>query len=117
MATRTLVMTGFLLACAAGGTAVTHAASEPEGAADPAGGKVIFLKLCAGCHGPGGKGDGYRLLGADPANLTSAGTKNKPDAELLATIHSGKGTMPSWNGRLSPQESRQVLAYIRSLPK
>ena len=35
-------------------------------------GKKIFAKHCAGCHGPEGKGDGYLLLGPDPANLTPA---------------------------------------------
>ena len=25
-------------------------------------GKRLFVKHCAGCHGPDGKGDGYKLL-------------------------------------------------------
>ena len=80
-------------------------------------GKQVFTKYCAGCHGPEGKGDGYRLLGADPANLTRFSTKKKPDALLLQTIHEGKPNMPSWKGRLSEAESHAVLAYIRTLRK
>ena len=79
--------------------------------------KKIFAKHCAGCHGPEGKGDGYLLLGPDPANLTRSATKKKPDALLLQTIHEGKPNMPSWKGRLSEDESRAVLAYIRALKK
>lgn len=80
-------------------------------------GRKIFVKHCAGCHGPEGKGDGYLLLGPDPANLTRPATKKKPDALLLQTIHEGKPNMPSWKGRLSEDESRAVLAYIRALKK
>jgi len=80
-------------------------------------GKQIFVKHCAGCHGDRGKGDGYTLLGADPANLTSPATKKKSDAALLNTIHEGKSSMPSWKVRLSEQDSRDVLAYVRTLSK
>lgn len=80
-------------------------------------GRKIFAKHCAGCHGPEGRGDGYLLLGPDPANLTRPTTKKKPDALLLQTIHEGKPNMPSWKGRLSEDESRAVLIYIRALKK
>ena len=33
------------------------------------------------------------------------------------TIHEGNPNMPSWKGRLSEQDSRAVLAYIRTLAK
>jgi len=85
--------------------------------ADYAGGKRIFTRYCAGCHGPEGKGDGYRLLGPEPANLTRPATKTKSDAALLQIIHEGKPNMPSWEVRLSESESRAVLAYIRTLAK
>lgn len=78
-------------------------------------GKIIFVKYCAGCHGTGGQGDGYRLLGPNPANLTAPATQQKPDAALLATIHEGRPNMPSWQSRLSDEESRDVLAYVRTL--
>jgi len=80
-------------------------------------GKRIFTQYCAGCHGPEGKGDGYLLLGPEPANLTKPMTKTKSDAVLLQTIHEGKPNMPSWKVRLSEKESRAVLAYIRTLAK
>jgi mono/diheme cytochrome c family protein len=96
--------------------------SDATGKAEPktgdlAKGKTLFSKHCAGCHGPHGKGDGYKLLGPDPANLTSPSTKEKSDADLLATIHEGKPNMPSWKGLLSEHDLRNVLAYVRTLPK
>ena len=80
-------------------------------------GKKVYAKYCAGCHGAAGDGGGYKLLGADPANLTSSSIKKKSESALLKTIHEGNPNMPSWKGRLSEQDSRAVLAYIRTLAK
>ncbi len=84
---------------------------------DRARGKTLFVRNCAGCHGAAGGGDGYRLLGPDPANLTSPSTSRKSDADLLKTIHNGKPNMPAWKGNLSESQSRDVLAYVRTLGK
>jgi mono/diheme cytochrome c family protein len=85
---------------------------------DVAGGKTLFVRYCIGCHGPQGGGDGYRFLrGPDPANLTSPSTRKKSDADLIKTIHNGKPNMPPWKVRLSEKESRDVLAYVRTLAK
>lgn len=86
-------------------------------AGDDLSGKMVFARHCAGCHGVEGKGDGYRMLGPDPANLTSPSTTQKSDAALLRTIHEGKPNMPSWKRLLSEEESRAVLAYVRTLTK
>ena len=80
-------------------------------------GKNLYARNCAGCHGAEGTGDGYKLLGPDPANLTLPSTTKKSDAALLNTIHEGKPNMPSWKLRLSEQDSQAVLAYIRALAK
>lgn len=84
---------------------------------DVARGKTLFARNCAGCHGPQGRGDGYRILGPDPANLTSPSTTKKSDADLLKTIHDGKPNMPAWKVLLSEKQSRDVLAYVRTLAK
>jgi hypothetical protein len=49
--------------------------------------------------------------------LTSPSTKKKSDADLLKTIHGGKPNMPPWNVRPLEKESRDVLAYVRTLAK
>jgi mono/diheme cytochrome c family protein len=82
---------------------------------DTAKGRVLFAKYCTGCHGPEGKGDGYKLLGRDPANLTAPSISKKSDADLLDAIHKGRPNMPAWEVRLSKEDSRDVLAYVRSL--
>ena len=110
----TIVFVGSLLV----GT-VAQGQVEPKAqSSDVARGKVLFIKYCTGCHGPRGDGEGYRFLhGPDPANLTSLSTRKKSDGELFKTIHAGKPNMPPWNTRLSAQESKDVLAYVRTLAK
>jgi mono/diheme cytochrome c family protein len=88
------------------------------GAADPpdvSNGRKIFNRYCSGCHGAQGQGDGYPLLGRAPANLTSPATTEQSDEELIRTLHEGKPNMPAWKYRLSPQDSNDVLAYVRTL--
>jgi mono/diheme cytochrome c family protein len=98
---------------------VAQGQAEPKAqSGDVAGGKTLFVRYCTGCHGPQGEGDGYRFLrGPDPANLTSPSTRKRSDADLLKTIHDGKPNMPPWDVRLSEKESRDVLAYVRTLAK
>ncbi len=94
--------------------------STSMGAAGDAGkGKPIYEKNCLGCHGPRGDGDspiGKKLV-PPAADLTSATTKKKPDAELVGIIQSGKPktAMPPFKPALGEQQIRDVLAYVRSL--
>jgi mono/diheme cytochrome c family protein len=112
------VVPALVVALGLSGPAFTHAGRDTQPAADDLiKGKKIFLKYCSSCHGPSGQGDGYRLLGPNPADLTSLATRQQSDRDLLKTIHEGKPNMPVWKYRLSKKDSRDVLAYIRSLDK
>ncbi|HSB44898.1 MAG TPA: cytochrome c [Nitrospira sp.] len=99
------------------GTVAQGQAESKAKSGDVARGKTLFVRNCAGCHGSQGKGDGYRILGADPADLTSPSITKKSDADLLKTIHDGKPNMPAWNVHLSEDQSRDVLAYVRTFAK
>jgi mono/diheme cytochrome c family protein len=111
-------LTAALLAivCMAPAAMDAHGKAEP-GRGDVAKGKMLFRKHCAGCHGKAGKGDGYKILGPNPADLTSPSTKQKSHAALLKILHEGKPNMPSWKLRLSDEDSLDVLAYVRTLAK
>jgi mono/diheme cytochrome c family protein len=82
-------------------------------------GKGLFEKHCVTCHGPRGRGDGIEIAGANVADLSSAATQRKLDVDLLTTIHEGRPgkVMPSWKWRLSAQQAKDVLAYVRTLRK
>ncbi len=100
-----------------GATRLLDARQAPAGPLEE--GRQIFQRHCAGCHGPGGRGDGPQapFLSPRPANLISAATSVKTDAELLAIITNGmpRTSMPAWQDRLTEPQRRDVLAYIRSL--
>jgi len=110
-------MVGFVSGLLFGAVAQGQTESKVQGG-DVARGEILFAKYCTGCHGPEGGGDGYKFLrGPDPANLTSPATRKKSDADLFKTIHDGRPNMPPWNVRLSEQEGRDVLAFVRTLAK
>lgn len=118
MTRRVIAMLVIALTMAGAGLNQSDASSDATRKTDPlAKGKRLFTRHCAGCHGAEGKGDGYKLLGPDPANLTTPATRKKSDRALLTTIHEGKPNMPSWKGLLSDRDIKNVLAYIRTLPR
>ncbi len=80
-------------------------------------GKKLFERDCAGCHGSTGRGDGYKILSPDPANLTAPPTTEKADEDLLKSIHDGKPNMPGWKLLLSKEDLQAGLAYVRTLAK
>lgn len=94
-------------------------AAPPFSHGSPNQGKAIYEQQCANCHGPQGRGDGPEapFLSPRPGNLVSAYTAVRSDVELLNVIANGKPhtAMPGWKDRLSEEERKEVLAYIRSL--
>jgi mono/diheme cytochrome c family protein len=84
-------------------------------------GKALYEQSCAVCHGAQGKGDSPtgKLLMPPPANLTSAATQKKSDAEIVQIITNGKppSAMPAFKGQLSEQQMQDVLAYVRTFVK
>lgn len=93
---------------------VVHAADG-----DARKGKAVYEKSCVLCHGPQGRGDGPvgKTVNPPAADFTSAASKKKTDAELLATIENGRPptAMVGWKGQLSDAEIQDVLAYVKSL--
>ncbi|MFO0775305.1 MAG: cytochrome c [Nitrospiraceae bacterium] len=111
-----LLLAGLAIVFAAAVSAPTVPASP---AGDPDRGRVVYDQYCISCHGDTGRGDGPAALGLSPrpASLISASTSAKSDKDLLQIIAAGKPrtAMQAWNGTLTPEEQRDVLAYIRSL--
>lgn len=81
-------------------------------------GKKLYEKYCLACHGPQGRGDGNRRFDPPVADLTSNDVLLKPDTQLLKSIHEGRlnTAMGAWKWTLSEEATRDVLAYILTLP-
>jgi len=95
-----------------------------EAVADPVlleQGRVYYVQLCVSCHGVRGDGLGewaYRVV-PRPANLTSARTRKRTDANLYEIISTGlPGTaMIGWERQLSEAQRRQLVVYVRYLSR
>lgn len=73
-------------------------------------GGQIFLTNCTACHNFGGKGGAMPRGGVAP-NLSETTPEHIYEAMLT-----GPGNMDSFsNGNLSPEEKRDVIAYLQSL--
>jgi DMSO reductase family type II enzyme heme b subunit len=99
-------------------------AGQIVGQAPP--GKVVYDRWCAGCHGDKGAGDGDGATAMLPRPRdftrgvykirTTASGEIPTDDDMLHVIAEGMpGTaMPAWKAKLSEQERRDVVAYLKS---
>jgi ubiquinol-cytochrome c reductase cytochrome c subunit len=73
-------------------------------------GGQIFLTNCTACHNFAGKG------GAMPRGGYAPNLSNTTARHIYEALLTGPGQMPSFsNGNLSPEEKRDVIAYLYSL--
>ena len=73
-------------------------------------GAAVFGRSCAGCHGGDGSGGiGPRLAGGRVVVAF-------PDAEdQIAVVSDGRGGMPAFGERLTPDEIAAVVEYTRTV--
>ncbi len=85
-------------------------------AADETGQKV-YQRDCQSCHGRDGTGNPQlaQVLKATIPPVTAAALAQKNDTEVLHVITEGKGKMPGFAKKLSEEEQRQVLKYMKTL--
>jgi mono/diheme cytochrome c family protein len=80
-------------------------------------GKKVYQRDCQSCHGPDGAGNPQlaKALQVSIPPVTGAALKQKDNAEILHIIAEGKGKMPGFTKKLSAEEQRQVLEYMKTL--
>ena len=85
-------------------------------AADEAGQK-LYQRDCQSCHGQDGRGNPQleKVLKVTIPPITAAALAQQNDTEVLHTIAEGKGKMPGFAKKLSAEEQRQLLNYIKTL--
>ena len=74
----------------------------------------LYKAKCAMCHGP----DGSKTNPAMGVKaLNSPDVQKLSDADLTASITNGKGKMPAYKGKLTDEQIKSLVAYVRSLKK
>jgi len=94
----------------AAATVACSGSSAPETPTDPvlAEGQEIYNRNCASCHGTAGQGGGIG------PRLAGQVTESFPDiADQEQLIADGKGNMPGWEDRLTPEQIEAVTRYTR----
>ena len=87
----------------------------PPGEGTAGQGTSIFAEKCSACHGAKGAGD--TLLGKNLKlrRLGSAEVQNRSDNELAMIISKGRNKMPRFDDKLSKDQIRDLVKYIRGL--
>ena len=103
-----LSMAGMLLA---GSVGIAVAQKPASGKAKQ--GEIVFKAQCIGCHNkqpgdttPFGPPNLHGIIGSTPPMVTPQ--------EAAATIKTGKGIMPPFDGKLTPQDISNVVAYLKT---
>ncbi len=78
---------------------------------------ATFKAKCAACHGADATGNTSVGKSLHIRDLTSADVQKQSDAELTAMITSGKGAMPAYKDKLTADQIKGMVAYIRTLAK
>ena len=76
-------------------------------------GRVLYETKCAQCHGKDGV---VKPPGAGSRNFNDQGFQSATSDDAIAKITAeGKGKMPAYRSKLSPEQIRAVSAHVKTL--
>jgi cytochrome c6 len=79
---------------------------------------ATFKAKCAACHGADGTGNTSIGKNLKIRDLTSAEVQKQTDEQLTSIITNGKApAMPAFKDKLTVDQIKQLLAFIRQLAK
>ena len=105
----------YLLAVSAASLAFLLLPAHAENA--PGEGPSLFKTKCAMCHGPDGVGKTPMGQKLNIRDLHSAEVQKQSDSDLAHVIGQGKAKMPAFGKKLSEDQIKVLVAYLRELGK
>ena len=92
------------------------ASALAQGQTEAVDGAAVYKKRCSMCHGPEGKGFSANKT---PDFTSEDWQKARTDEAITDAVKNGKkGTpMPAFGSKLSEEETKTVVAHLRSLCK
>ncbi len=91
--------------------ALVLAMTMPAMAQDTA---ALYKSKCQACHGADGKGTAAGQKMGTKA-FSSPDITKMSDDELVAATKKGKGKMPAYEGKLTDDQIKDLVKYIRTL--
>jgi cytochrome c6 len=76
-----------------------------------------FKAKCAMCHGADGSGTTATGKALKLRDLGSSYVQSQSDAQLTEIVSNGKNKMPAYKGKLTDDQIKGLVAYIRGLAK
>ncbi len=77
----------------------------------------VYKTNCVLCHAADGSGNSPSGKALKAKDLKSDDVQKQTDAALSEVITKGRGKMPAFGSKLSPDVINSLVAYIRQLPK
>lgn len=77
----------------------------------------VFKANCTLCHGDDGSGNSPTGKALKAKDLRSDEVQKQTDAQLAEVIAKGRGKMPAFGSKFSPDVIKSLVAYIRQLAK
>jgi cytochrome c6 len=96
--------------CCFAASIVTPAFAQNSGA-------DTYKAQCAMCHGALGLGDTPAGKAMKAASFKEPAIIKAPDSELIAAVKNGKNKMPPYKSKLTDDQIKSAIAYIRTLEK
>jgi cytochrome c6 len=78
---------------------------------------VTFKAKCAACHGADGSGNTAVGKSMHLRDMSSPDVQKQSDDALIAMITSGKGAMPAYKDKLTADQIKQLVRFIRGFAK
>lgn len=76
---------------------------------------ALYKSKCQTCHGADGKGDTAVGKKMGVKDFHDPEVVKASDADLIKTTKDGKGKMPAYNGKISDDDIKALVKYIRTL--
>ena len=83
--------------------------------------EALYKTKCASCHGLKGVGSAKlaKMMKVEEGklNLAGADVQKISDEALLKTLLEGQGKMPAYKTKITTEEAKKLIQYIRSFNK
>jgi cytochrome c6 len=76
---------------------------------------ALYKAKCASCHGPDGKGETAVGKKIGVRDFNAAEVAKQSDDEFIKITKDGKGKMPGYAGKISDDDIKALVKYIRTL--